>query len=104
MTMTRTTKLHPEMSRKEAVRAFHAMRDELARAEDERDELRAIIGKGWEPVDGVEFPIGRVGVLVIRPAIWRDGIEEWEDTRTDRYLSGVIAYRDTSPPQEAAAP
>lgn len=76
------------------------------RAERERDELRAklaVIGDGWEIPDGVEFPVGRVDVLIIRPAVWRDGIEEWEDTRTDRYLSGVIAYRDT-PPQEAPAP
>ena len=34
MRMTGTTKLHPDMSRKEAVRAFHAMRDELVIAEE----------------------------------------------------------------------
>lgn len=107
MRMTGTTKLHPGITRKEAIRACHAMRDELVRTQAELAELQsllAIIGNGWEAVDGVEFPVGRVEVLVVRPAIWRDGIEEWEDTRTDRYLSGVIAYRDTSPPQDAPAP
>ncbi len=40
MNVTSKTKLHPEMSRKEAVRAFRAMREELARVEAERDALR----------------------------------------------------------------
>ena len=34
------TKMHPDASRKEAIRAFYAMREELARAEAERDELQ----------------------------------------------------------------
>ncbi len=100
-----STKMHPDASRKEAIRAFYAMREELARAEAERDELKAqlaAIGNGWEAVDGVEFPIGRVEVLIVRPAIWRDDIEEWEDTRTDKYLTGVIAYREAPSPTEAA--
>ena len=40
MTMTGTTKLHPGMSRKEAVRAFVEMRETLRRFEAENADLR----------------------------------------------------------------
>jgi predicted nucleic acid-binding Zn-ribbon protein len=40
MTMTGTTKLHPGMSRKEAVRAFVEMRETLRRFEAENEDLR----------------------------------------------------------------
>lgn len=43
--MNSTTKMHPDASRKEAIRAFYAMRTELARVEAERDELQARIKK-----------------------------------------------------------
>jgi hypothetical protein len=59
---------------------------------------RALIGDGWEVPDGVEFPVEAVEVLVIRNALWRHDIEEWEDTMTGECLSGVMSYRDTSPP------
>lgn len=111
MSMTGTTKLHPGMSRKEAVRAYHAMRDELVRTQAELAELQArskslltIIGNGWEVPDGVEFPIGRVEVLAILPAEWKHRIERWQDDRDGIWVSDVIAYRDTSPPPEAPAP
>ncbi len=80
--------------------------NDMAKSHDEKLSQAYVsgIGGGWEAPDGVEFPIGRVEVLVIRPAIWRDDIEEWEDTMTDRYLWGVIAYRDMPHPQEASAP
>lgn len=78
----------------------HEMSEQIAQAIITlRAQLEAI-GDGWEVPDGVEYPVGRVEVLVVRPAIWRDYVEEWEDTRTDYYLSGVIAYRDVQPAQE----
>lgn len=86
----------------ELERALSAATHRAEQAEAELAALRVIVGDGWETPDGVEYPVGRVEVLIVRPAVWRDGIEEWEDTRTDRYLSGVIAYRDVRP-QEAPA-
>ena len=82
----------------------HEMSEQIAQAIITlRAQLEAI-GDGWEVPDGVEYPVGRVEVLVVRPAIWRDYVEEWEDTRTDYYLSGVIAYRDVQPAQEWPEP
>ena len=40
-----TTKLAPDTSRKEAIRAYYAMRELAQRVEAERDELRARIKK-----------------------------------------------------------
>ena len=48
-------------------------------------------GPAWD-IPNIKPP-GRCEVLVLRPAIWRDDIEEWEDTRTDKYLSPVVACR-----------
>lgn len=71
----------------------------IARAEATEKRVQELEAKlaaleGWEVPDGVEYPVGRVDVLVVREAVWRDGIEEWEDTRSDLYLHDVIAYRD----------
>lgn len=43
MTMTGTTKLRPDMSRKEAVRAFYAMRERLNLAEGELEHYKKLI-------------------------------------------------------------
>ena len=48
MTMTGTTKLHPGMSRKEAVRAFVEMRETLRRVEAENADLHKRIKEATE--------------------------------------------------------
>ena len=53
--------------------------------------LNVLPGPAWDTPN--IKPPGRCEVLVLRPAIWRDDIEEWEDTRTDKYLSLVVACR-----------
>lgn len=66
--------------------------------------LNVLPGPAWDTPN--IKPPGRCEVLVLRPAIWRDDIEEWEDTRTDKYLSLVVACRPaptvTPAPQEEA--
>jgi len=85
---------------KAVVAELKAERDAaIARAEAAEKRVAELEAKlaavgGWEVPDGVEYPVGHVDVLVVREAVWRDGIEEWEDTRSDLYLHGVIAYRD----------
>jgi hypothetical protein len=63
--------------------------------------LNVLPGPAWD-MPNIKPP-GRCEVLVLRPAIWRDDIEEWEDTRTDKYLSPVVACRP-APTVTPAAP
>lgn len=63
--------------------------------------LNVLPGPAWDMPN--TRPTGRCDVLVLRPAIWRDDIEEWEDTQTDKYLSPVVACRP-APTVTPAAP
>lgn len=100
MNITTTTKLHPGISRKEAVRAFYAMRKELELVSAERDKFKKVvdaIGGEWHIPDGVEFPVSPVDVLIIRRATWKNDIV-WQDSETGLSIAemDVIAYRDVA--------
>ncbi len=112
MSMTETTKLRPDMSRKEAVRAFHAMREEFIRVEAERAELQKRIKSVDEVVkiqtsDGNwnydPYMHGMANGLLVAQAIMHDlhdftGLsapDKWLDSRENAQTARAEAGKQT---------
>ena len=91
MTMTGTTKLHPGMSRKEAVRAFVEMRETLRRVEAENADLHKRIKEAteaaveWQNAYAMNEVYGPTQLEMLRARVteleaaqqWRPVTEEW---------------------------
>lgn len=102
------TKMHPDASRKEAIRAFYAMREELARAEAERDELKKRIEKMDKQVeiqcsDGNwnydPYMHGMANGLLVAQATMHDLHDFTGPSAPDKWLCD----REAPTPTEAAA-
>ena len=125
MTMTGTTKLHPGMSRKEAVRAFVEMRETLRRVEAENADLHKRIKEAteaaveWQNAYAMNEVYGPTQLEMLRARVteleaaqqWRPGNEkpdatgwyqtiEAEDCHSHAAFDGAVwqGYPGNNPP------